>query len=416
MSLSTSTYPDSSSANINIYWSPDGKYLAFTISTNPGGSSTSPVQTSTAQVGVWDALTKAKVSLSTSTYPGSSYANININWSPDGKYLAFTTSTNPGGSSTSTAQTSTVQVWVWDAITKAKVSLSTSTYPGSFYANININWSPDGKYLAFTISTYSGGSSTSPVQTSTVQVGVWDALTKAKVSLSTSTSTGSSSADVNIYWSPDGKYLAFTTSTYSGGLSTSPVQTSTAQVWVWDAITKAKVSIYTSTGSSSSVSPFYAEITWSSDGKYLALKTYTVPGGSSTDTVQKGTVQVWVWDAITKANLFISTYPYTSTDSSSFGGSGIYFGSGSPSYPDITWSTDDKYLAFVINRIDPSCETTSNSSSCNGTVHIWDATTKGSTYVLRLSSSAVESIAWSPDNARIASGSSDGTLYVWYAV
>ena len=222
----------------------------------------------------------------------------------------------------------------------------------------------------------------------------------------------SSSVD-RIIWSPDGKYLAFTTSTVPVGLSTSTVQTSTVQVW--DAITKAKVSLYTSTGSSSFGSGSYdAEITWSPDGKYLAFKTYTVPGGSSTNTVQKGTVQVWVWDAITKANLFIDIYPYTSTGSSFPGGGIASSGSGSPSYPDITWSTDDKHLAFVINRIDPSCESTSN--SCNGTVHIWDATAKSSTYVLHLSSSDVDIIAWSPDNARIASGSSDGTLYVWYAV
>src|SRR5258708_249146 len=155
-------------------------------------------------------------------------------------------------------------------------------------------------------------------------------------------------------------------------------------------------------------------IIWSPDGKYLAFTTSTVPVGLSTSTVQTSTVQVWVWDAITKANLFIDIYPYTSTGSSFPGGGIASSGSGSPSYPDITWSTDDKHLAFVINRIDPSCESTSN--SCNGTVHIWDATAKSSTYVLHLSSSDVDIIAWSPDNARIASGSSDGTLYVWYAV
>src|SRR6266496_2927193 len=274
----------SSSVGDRVFWSHDGKYLAFTTYTVPVGSYTSTVQTNTVRVWVWDALTKAKVSLYTYTYTGSGSPNADITWSHDGKYLAFTIYTYPGGSSTSPVQTSTAQVWVWDAITNAKVSLYTSTYPDSSYENINIYWSPDSKYLAFTISTYSGGSSTSPVQTSTAQVEVWDALTKAKVSLYTSTSTstytGSSYADINIYWSPDGKYLAFTTSTISGGSSTSPVQTSTAQVWVWDALTKARLSIYTSTGSSSSSGASDAEITWSPDGKYLALKTYTVSGGS----------------------------------------------------------------------------------------------------------------------------------------
>src|SRR5260370_3771063 len=138
-----------------------------------------------------------------------------------------------------------MQVWGWDALTKAKSSIYTytSTYSGS--SNGDITWSPDSKYLAFTISPYPGGSSTSPVQTSTVQV--WNALTQVKSSIYTYTSPSSSSSVGSITWSPNGKYLAFTTSTVPGGSSTSPVQTNTAQVWVWDALTKAKSSIYTST-------------------------------------------------------------------------------------------------------------------------------------------------------------------------
>ncbi len=264
----------------------------------------------------------------------------------------------------------------------------------------SINWSPDGKLSAFTTSSDPGQ------KQSTSTLHFWDVATNENLSIN----SNSSSYVEKSVWSPDGKYLAFTTTTYPGVSSTSAVQTSTAQVWVWDAITKAKVSIYTYTGTGSPSADTY----WSPDGKYLAFKTYTVPGGSSTSTVQKGTVQVRVWDALTKANLFIYTYPYTSSGSSSVGVTIFRFGSGSPSYTDITWSTDDKHLAFVINRIDPSCETTSE--SCNGTVYIWDATIKGSTYVLHLSSSSVNIIAWSPDNARIASGSSDGTLSVWYAV
>jgi hypothetical protein len=346
------TYHSDSSSGGNITWrditwSLDGKFIAFTT------SSDLRQKQSTSTLRVWEVATNENLPIYSNS---SSSVGDEVFWSPDSKYLAFTTSTNPENSSSSTVQTNTAQIWVWDAITKAKMPIYTYTYSGSSYANININWSPDSKYLAFTISTVSGGS------------------------------------------------------------SSSTVQTSTAQVWVWDAITKAKMSIYTSTGSSSygsGSSNADAEITWSPDGKYLAFKTYTVPGESSTNTVQKGTVQVWVWDATTKANLYIYTYPYTSTGSSLSEGS--CFSSGCPtSYPDITWSTDDKHLAFVINRIDPSCESTSN--SCNGTVHIWDATSKSSAYSLHLSSSAVDVIAWSPDNARIASGSEDGILYVWYAV
>ena len=406
--LSLYTYTSNGFPSADITWSHDGKYLAFTISTYPGGLSTSTAQTFTGRVWVWNATTKAKLSLytytTTTTTSSSSYSSPtvgSITWSPDDKYLAFSTSTVPGGSSTSTGQTSTAQVWVWNAITKAKLSLYTTTTTTSPTVG-NITWSPDDKYLAFSTSTYSGGSSTSTGQTSTAQVWVWNAITKTNLPLYTYTSNGFPSADIT--WSHDGKYLAFTISTYPGGLSTS-----TGQAWVWNAITKAKLSLYTYTSTSTtytSSSPTVGSIIWSPDDKYLAFTTSTVPGGSLTSTLQMSTAQVWVWNAITKAKL--SLYTTTSTSAN-------FSNTGSP-YADMTWSPDNKHFAFVLNSIDPSCETTSKSDSCNGTVHIWDATTKGSIYTLRLSSSAVESIAWSPDNTRIASGSSDGTLNVWYAV
>ena len=79
----------------------------------------------------------------------TTYAGINIfAWSPDGKELAGRGSVPPGLSptrqATSAAASGSAQVTIIDAASGATVA----TYTGSAASVSNINWSPDGHYIA----------------------------------------------------------------------------------------------------------------------------------------------------------------------------------------------------------------------------------------------------------------------------
>jgi hypothetical protein len=194
-------------------------------------------------------------------------------------------------------------------------------------------------------------------------------------------------------------------------------------------------------------------VAWSPHGKYLAFITSTYTGqGQSTNTAQ-----LWVWDATSGKTLLLYTLtspnasvgitwspndkylaftPSTSTspaseqviytaqlwvwDATSGKSLPIYAGSNSTvgipsSRGGIVWSpTDGKHLTFFANSTYPSCQAIS--SSCNETVRIWDDTSKGSIYVLPLGPSDVITMDLSPDGTRIATGSADGTVYVLYVV
>ena len=49
------------------------------------------------------------------------------------------------------------------------------------------------------------------------------------------------------------------------------------------------------------------------------------------------------------------------------------------------------------------------------TVQVWDAADGGNVYTYQGHSDVVDSVAWSPDGKRIASGSYDNTVQVWDA-
>jgi HEAT repeat protein len=66
----------------------------------------------------------------------------------------------------------------------------------------------------------------------------------------------------------------------------------------------------------------------------------------------------------------------------------------------VAWSPDGKRIA---------------SGSADNTVQVWDATTGSQLLTYRGHTNRVESVAWSPDGTRIASGNADTTVQVWEA-
>ena len=66
----------------------------------------------------------------------------------------------------------------------------------------------------------------------------------------------------------------------------------------------------------------------------------------------------------------------------------------------LAWSPDGKWIA---------------SGCVDGSVRVWDATTRRTQVTYYGHMSEVNTVAWSPDSRQVASGSSDGTVQLWDA-
>ncbi len=112
---------------------------------------------------------------------------------------------------------------------------------------------------------------------------------------------------------------------------------------------------------------YISAITWSPDGKYIA-------SASGDHTVQ-------IWDANTGTTL--RTYRGHNSEVLA-----------------VAWSPNGQYIA---------------SGSLDSTVQVWQATTGILLYTYKGHSDAVFSLTWSPDSTRIVSAGNDGTMQVWDA-
>ncbi len=220
---------------INVAWSPDGKYVAFT-NRNTSGSMV-----------VVLSIPSCKVADTHSYKHDTPY---DVAWSPDGKYLAVTTNDR------------IVQVW------QMGKDQPTYTYHDPYNTDIfSIAWSPDSKWIAST----SYGSH---------KVEVWDALTgslRQEYSQHTDAVT-------SLAWSPDGKKIA-SGSAYrddNGAIVGGEVR-------IWDV--NSAQTLYTYHGN---IHPVLA-VAWSPNGKLIA----SADGEKSTATsgsggTSNGEVKVWV--------------------------------------------------------------------------------------------------------------------------
>ncbi len=228
------------------------------------------------------------------------------------------------------------------------------------------------------------------------------------------TYTGHSDSVSAVAWSPDGKRIA-------SGSADKTVQ-------VWDAANGGHVFTYTGhsgTGKFGGVSA----VAWSPNGQRIAS------GSGNPNTA------VQVWDAANGGHVF--TYR---------GHAGLFFVSA------VAWSPDGKSIASVgfvpspptlmlVGEVQVWAANTGTdawtymSSSYNDnvntvawspdgrriasgsgeyqgnnhTVQVWDAADGANVFTYRGHSNAVFAVAWSPDGKRIASGSDDNTVQVWDA-
>ncbi len=307
-------------------------------------------------------------------------------WSPDGKRLGSTCSD-------ATARDATTGKHIF-------------SYGQSNGSMLSLSWSPDGKRI----------------QGSSQTVKVWDATTgrvlvefQPQLHLSTAivpSTHANPQAQANpqsggnfVYsssWSPDGTLIA---SSVDGGAYGFEVQ-------VWNSQTGNLV-YKLQPNASPTPSDSIGQVSWSPDGKYIALTvdgnvqvwsvatkkmTITYPGGvfawspdSKNIVSAEGDGSVQVWNALTGKMIF------------NYEG---HMGQGNGGATTVAWSPSGKRIA-----------------SAGTDVQVWDATTGKNVYTYKGHGSdqntAIISLAWSPDGKYIASGDTNeatgGHVYVWVA-
>ncbi|GCE25313.1 hypothetical protein KDA_07970 [Dictyobacter alpinus] len=219
------------------------------------------------------------------------------------------------------------------------------------------------------------------IASASLDVDVWDATTGNNVvSFQPFNSSTGGASILAVKWSPDGKYIA---------------SSKNGQIQIWDPITKAIVQTLTYPGfpplasngllptmSMNSYLGSYQQMSggvmindfdWSPDGKQL-VATSPVPNGADS---------MAIWDLATQKTTTLKGH----TDQVAH----------------VVWSPDGKYIA---------------SSSYDGTVRVWDATTGTNIYTRNAPGPrAAASLAWSPTKGdeRLLAGYSSGSIEIFDA-
>jgi WD40 repeat protein/serine/threonine protein kinase len=375
----------------SVAYSPDGQWLA-------SGSVDGTVK-------VWDLL--AGRELRTLNHTGRV---TSVHFSPDGKRLA-------SGSTDRTAR-----IWHLPSGQELHILRGHKGTVGS------VHFSPDGKRLA----TGSGDET----------VKVWDAQTGGEAIL---TLEGHTSPVYTVVFSPDGKRLASGTADSPGRLDRS--------VKVWDAQTGQGVLTLKDAG---------ATVVFSPDGKRLAscgydsstVKVWDAATGQDLHTIQRAPA-VWglafspdgqqlalgdqagaitLWDAATGQQLRALRGHAGRVHGVAFSPDGRRLASGSldrtvkfwdPAAPEnrtlkshtgmvysVAFRPDGKRLASVGSVAAPSLDRT-RKVWLDGQVKVWDTTTGEET--LTFKGPPMQSLAFSPDGQRLATGAADETVKVWEA-
>lgn len=252
----------SASPVICVAWSPDSQYLL-------------EVDGSRTQIFKWDGVSQLQTV--TSVSPAAlSWSK----WSPDGKYIAMVDSASNGN----------LRVYSFNgnALTVAAtpVVVSTGKTP------TNVEWSPNGKYLAvfylYSIALFSfdGATLTAGAVSADLGSGTWFGcswspdgqylvgvggakkiyvVNLAMQTVAQATVSAAANNDVGVLWSPTGKYIAV--STQEGNI--------TVFSFNGTSLTQACPAI------SIGVADYLFALAWSPDGRYLAAASGATPSGSN---------------------------------------------------------------------------------------------------------------------------------------
>ncbi|MGW0754433.1 toll/interleukin-1 receptor domain-containing protein [Streptomyces sp. NPDC002587] len=397
--------PGSRADNYPLMWSPDGGRLATV---------------GTAGTGVWDA------DRGTLLWSDRRAVNDNaLSWSPDGSRVvtgghdgtvrwwdartgALSTASSgqhdpisqilwsPDGARLAVADDSGT-IRLWDA--GASNPVATTLARDSKHVLRSLAWSPDGRFLAGAFSSdIDGGPSRSVFR-------LWEVARQPPPQAGLS---GPAEGVLALAWSPEGRHIA------GGG--------NDAAVWIWDAVT----------GDPVPGSPIREQdprdhagaIAWDPSGRRLLLATgiglrvwsatttadtsrpwwgsggavavaWSPDGTKVADGTDQG--QVRVWDPGTGRPAAEQPDHATASGGATEGGRNSWTGTGG--VQSVAWSPDNRRLAAVLG---------------DGSLHRWDADSgRPLGPAPQASPHLARSMAWSPDGALIATGGVDGTIRLW---
>ena len=300
----------------SISWSPDSERI-----TSSGEDGT---------VQIWNATTgeNAHILPLSAEDIGPQGPGAAVAWSPDGKYIAITTS---------------VEVLILDAVTDTIVQrhvVHSDPYPDDI---ISSSWSPDSRYIVY--SSYE-------------TIHMWNITSGQDIRIYTNQNQESI---FSLAWSPDGKLIAST----DGNL-----------VHVWNAVNGSLVFTY------NSQSDFISSLAWSQNSQYIASSEYL----ASNNVAQK--LEVW--------NAF-DGYPYGVSNRSDY-----YFPDNITCNNQILvnrWSPNNSYLLYTCR------------GSSKNTINVWNFPAHKLITLISTSNTILD-VEWSPNEEylAIASGS---TVQVW---